>query len=122
MAARVGLRLSCDGLDGAIKCPGEVMRTPRIVIPTRPETPPCKPIEIWTPIHYCNRHAHRFDVQDYLTQGGQKARIEREARALRGPDFRPDFDNAQVKIDLVTTPEYRAYVQQKLGVTFEKAD
>ena len=62
-----------------------------------------------TPVHYCRAHiaGAAFDLAGYLT-AERRTLIERLARKVRGPSFRPDFEQARIVPVLVTTPEYRA--------------
>ena len=107
----VDVVMSCDHKG----CLDLVRRGPRVVIPSRtPFEVGHKPIRIMTTLHYCEIHAHEFDVQAYLT-GEQKTRIEGWAKQFRPLDFKPDFEAAKAEPVLVTTPEYRKFLEH-LGV------
>jgi hypothetical protein len=106
MTALPGLIMTCD----APCCFRWVSHAPRIVVPPRAECPSIRPLRIMTTLHYCDTHRDYFDVQRYLS-ATQKRRIERQARELFGPDWRPDFEAARVEHVLVTTPEYRAFLE-----------
>lgn len=107
----VDVVMSCDHAG----CLQLVRRGPRIVIPSRtPFEPGHRPVRIMTTLHYCELHQGEFDVAAYLT-GAQKARVEGTARLLRPASFRPDFERAFAETVLVTTPEYRKFLEH-LGV------
>lgn len=110
MSAMPGMFMSCDASLPVGACLREVRRAPRIVIPAIWSGTPQFPLRIMTTLHYCEEHRDAFDLATYLS-GPQKARIEREARFKRGADFRPDFEKARYELVLVTTPEYREFMQ-----------
>lgn len=98
-------------------CNNQVHRAPRIVVPSQtPFEPLHRPIKVMTELHFCQPHAtdKALDPQAYLTPR-EKANIEQIARQHRPAEFKPDFEAAVVQWVLVTTPEYRAFLQ-KLGV------
>ncbi len=105
MSALPGMILSCD----APGCLREVRYAPRVIVPARWTGTPMAPIRIMTTLHCCDQH-RAFDLARYLS-GAERARIERDGRRLRGPDFRADFDHAMVEYVLTTTPEYRAFAE-----------
>ncbi len=112
-------RMCCDHT--GFRCLREVRRAPVIVIPARPPFATVyKPIRIYTPLHYCEWHRGDFKVQDYLSDA-QKHRIETEARLIRMPEFKPDFDDAFCDLVLVTTPEYRRFMVH-IGVVQKRGD
>lgn len=110
MSALPGLIMSCDH-PGCLRA---VTMAPRIVIPAKWMGQPMRPLRIMTTLHCCDLHRATFDLDAYLS-GKQRTRIEREGKDLRGRAFRPDFDAAAVEFVLVSTPEYRAFLQH-IGV------
>lgn len=95
-------------------------RAPCIVIPgSNPGTrwlPGFRPIRIMTTLHFCLPHAvpGAFDLAGWLT-AHNKSRVEDTARRLRARGFKPDFEAATQKWELVTTPEYRQFLTE-LGI------
>lgn len=101
----------CDGNGG--RCPHTPMRAPRLVVPSRLAlvAPDHAPIRVMTTEHYCELHRGEPKIGDYLTDA-VKARIEAVARRTRPVGFQCDFDKATLELVLVTTPEYRAWLQK----------
>lgn len=108
-----GLHFDCDfRTDAGQRCLRWVTCAPRVVIPDSLAFH--RPIRIMTDLHACDLHQTAFDVRTYLS-AERRAKIEREAKRVRGDTFRPDFDAAMVEPVLVTTPEYRDFLQHYLG-------
>lgn len=92
-------------------CLREVRRAPRIVVPSRtPDAPGHAPIRIMTTLHYCEPHRDEFQAGAYWTPL-MMDRVERVAYRKRPYGWKPDFDRAWVELVLVTTPEYRAFLE-----------
>ena len=109
MSYMPGLHMDCDFTSAAgHRCLRAVTNAPRVVIPGTADSHGL-PVRIMTTSHACDIHQRSFDLHAYLS-GRTKARIERQCREVRGPDFRPDFDAAYVEAVLVTTPEYRQFL------------
>ena len=65
-------------------------------------------------MHYCDEHRDAFDQAAYLTDA-KKAEAERIARLVRPVDFRLDFERATCEHLLITTPEYKLFMQLAFG-------
>ena len=101
------VQMVCD----APICARQVKWAPRLLVPNRnADRPELPPLRIMTTLHYCDLHRDSFDVVSYWTEL-VKRRCEVRARELHGSDFKPDFEQASIQLVLVTTPEYRAFLQ-----------
>jgi hypothetical protein len=104
-------RMHCDHAG----CARQVRRAPRILVPSKtPFALGHAPIRIMTTLHYCEIHRLVFDPASYFTDA-VKTMVEARARILRPIGFQCDFEQAVAVPVLVTTPEYRAFLQE-IGV------
>lgn len=126
VAARYA-QMRCDGAMGRCKLPPE--RAPRLVVPAAPgivlttdgEKPlPAravwllgaapKPLRMMTTLHYCRRHQPEITPATLLVDK-VKADFERAAKQKWSHEYRLDFASAYIDWILVTTPEYRAFLE-----------
>ncbi len=92
-------------------CFREVRRAPRICVPSRtPWEPGHRPVRIMTTLHYCEQHRGEFRAASYWTDALMR-KVEDCAARGRPPGFKPEFDRAWVELVLVTTPEYREFLE-----------
>jgi hypothetical protein len=92
-------------------CPLEPARGPRVIVPSKTWLEPGhKPLRMMTTLHYCELHKGDLQVGDFLTAKIRK-RFEDTARIIRPIDFKCDFESAFIEFVLVTTPEYRQFMQ-----------
>lgn len=85
----------------------------RIVVPSRtPDRMLHRPMKVMSTLHVCDPHRETFQSlsAEFFT-APQRARLEHAARMKRPDDFKPDFEAASVELVLVTTPEYRQFLQ-----------
>lgn len=92
-------------------CTNSVARAPRVVVPsTKPFFPEHRPLRMFTSMHFCEIHKGDVNVEDLLS-----ARVRRDfemaARKKRPLGFKCDFEKASIEYVLVTTPEYRQFLQ-----------
>lgn len=100
------LALTCD-VPGCLR---QVRRAPRIVVPsTAPRDFGHRPMRVMTTLHYCEEHRDSFNVSEYWNDAN-KVRLEARAKRLRPLGWKPDFENSFCEMVLVTTPEYRAFL------------
>ena len=72
-----------------------------------------QPIKMHTVVHFCEAHRITMDQQkllDAILTTEVKVHFEKAAKMKRALDFKPDFENARLDWELVTTPEYRRYL------------
>jgi hypothetical protein len=106
------LLMSCDhGCD----CRNSVKYAPRILVPSATLLVPGHlPLRMMTTLHYCEMHISAPAVTDFLTPA-LKVKFERAARQQRPIGFKCDFERARIEPVLVTTPEYRAFLEHLLA-------
>jgi hypothetical protein len=112
-------QMRCDGAMARCALPPE--RAPRIVVPARPFLPwGPQPLRMWTTLHYCERHKHECTVETALGDR-DKAQLEQIAGRKWSQEYRPDFDMARIEWILVTTPEYRKFLEKiELGIVHSR--
>jgi hypothetical protein len=104
-------QMRCDG-GGIVACPNSPLRAPMIIVPSKtPWAPGHTRLRMRTTLHFCQRH-HRETTLALADIFGveQRARMEWIAKRQRPIDFVPDFDQATLFWELVTTPEYREFL------------
>lgn len=95
-------------------CNRQVKYAPCIHIPATVQVLTHRPFPIMTTLHFCDHHKDAFNAisaQVYLSDA-IKARAERAIKIKRPWSFKPDFDKATVEMKLVTTPEYRNFLER----------
>lgn len=95
-------------------CARQVNYAPCIHVPATVRVLMHRPFPIMTTLHFCDQHKDAFNAasaQVYLSDAIKK-RAETAIKAKRPWTFRPDFDKATVEMKLVTTPEYRAFLDR----------
>jgi hypothetical protein len=113
-------QMRCDGAMGLCLLSPE--RAPRIVVPPRPFAlaAELKPLRVWTTLHYCRRHQGECNAPELLV-AKMRRDIEAVAKAKWPHEYRPDFAAAFVEWILVTTPEYRAFLEKlEIGRTHSR--
>lgn len=98
--------MTCD----VVGCRRQPRRAPRIIIPSTVFELDHPALRIMTTLHYCEDHRGAFDLAAYWTDA-IKARVEKVAKAKRPLTWKPDFEHARFELVLVTTPEYRQFLQ-----------
>jgi hypothetical protein len=95
-----------------VGCRNTPMRAPRVVVPAKTNfmLPEQRPMRVMTTLHYCELHKHEVKLEDLLN-AKMRADIERTAKVKRPLGYRCDFESAFVELVLITTPEYRAFMQ-----------
>lgn len=107
-------------------CRNSVARAPRLIVQSQtPDEPGHKPIRMFTPYHFCENHRGEVTAEALLTPR-VKSLFEKCAKLKRPQDFKCDFEpgdwrgidasGAAIDLVLVTTPEYREFLQA-LGVS-----
>ncbi|HWK44918.1 MAG TPA: hypothetical protein VNT30_09365 [Stellaceae bacterium] len=95
-------------------CKAEPIRAPRVIVPYvgwPAPIPGFTPLRMMTTLHYCQPHVGELKAEDILT-AKVKADFEDMARAKRPLGFKCDFEAAFVEYLLVTTPEYRDFLDR----------
>jgi hypothetical protein len=102
-------QMRCDGRMG--KCPIPPKRAPLIVVPPKPWAIEIAPRKVYTTLHYCETCTPEIPPRALmLIDDRMKALIEQRCKQVWPHEYRPDFDAAFVRWELVTTPEYRAFL------------
>jgi hypothetical protein len=91
-------------------CLQQVKRAPRICVPATAPSLLMRPVRVMTILHYCEHHRDVFKPAEWLNDAN-KARMEARAKIARPHGFKLDFEKAYCDMVLVTTPEYRAFLQ-----------
>lgn len=98
-------------------CRNSVARAPVLVVRPKPYLPFVSPapIRVYNTWHFCERHKRQVEDQmlGELLTPATIADVEEIARRRNWPlEYRPDFDGAGVDWVLVTTPEYRRFLNR----------
>ena len=108
VAARFA-QMRCDGRMGGCTVPPA--RAPRLVVPPAPwRMFGPTPLRMMTTLHYCEMHKGECTL-DMLLGDKIKADFEAVAKRKWSHEHTPDFDAAFIEWVLVTTPEYRAFLE-----------
>lgn len=108
-----GVELTCDHwVNHFTQCKNTPMRAPRVVVPSTLGViePGHQPLKMFTTMHFCEMHAGKMKLEDLLVPKVQ-ADFEAAAKLKRPLNFKPDFEAAFIEWVLVTTPEYRTFMQ-----------
>jgi len=72
-----------------------------------------KPLKVMSTYHFCELHIGEIKLADML-RPHIRQQLEAMAKGARrrGPEFVCDFDHAFIEYVLVTTPEYRRWMEQ----------
>lgn len=114
-------QMHCDS-SLILRCPLPPIRAPRLCVFPRTtlDFNPvfiAKPIYKFTTLHYCERHKGECTVDKILDSRAPwgpytiRREIEEIAKRRWSHDMVPDFDNAKLEWMLVTTPEYRRFLE-----------
>lgn len=110
---RPELVMHCD-VPGCLRL---VARAPRVIVPSAtPFAFGHRPMRVMTTLHYCEPHAEAQPVTAAdILRPKLKGDIEARAKVARPDGFKPDFERASIEWVLVTTPEYKSFLQT-LGI------